>query len=100
MVLNLFVRLIRKGFVLFAFLFVFSLVLGQAAVHSITGESVEISKFCPKGHSEENIVPIAYGYPGPGMLEDADKGLVKLGGCVISGNDPHWYCQVCQSRWE
>jgi len=80
--------------------FAFNLAECQAVVNSTSAEEVEFDRFCPKGHSEENIVRIVYGYPGPGMMEDAQNGLIQLGGCVITGNDPKWFCQMCQSQWE
>ena len=53
---------------------------------------------CPKCGSE-HVLPIAYGLPGPEMMEDVRRGEIELGGCVISGNDPQWSCQACGWRW-
>jgi len=47
---------------------------------------------CPYGHSN-NIIPIVYGMPGPKLMEEARKGHVYLGGCIISDCDPHYYCK-------
>lgn len=48
---------------------------------------------CPYGHSN-NIIPIVYGMPGPKLMEEARKGHVYLGGCIISECDPHYYCKI------
>lgn len=50
---------------------------------------------CPEGHTD-NIVPIAYGLPGPELMKSSQAGEVYLGGCVISGCDPHHYCKAHQ----
>ena len=42
------------------------------------------------------LIPIVYGYPGPGLMDEADAGRVRLGGCVVMGNDPAWECTVCE----
>ncbi|MBI1870915.1 MAG: hypothetical protein HYS07_06970 [Chlamydiae bacterium] len=54
---------------------------------------------CPKCGSPENVIPIVYGYPSQGLMDRADQGKVKLGGCVIGGNDPHYYCKKCEQSW-
>lgn len=40
-------------------------------------------------------IPIAYGYPGPGMFEAADRGEIALGGCCIDAEDPTRRCTAC-----
>ena len=37
---------------------------------------------CPYCRSK-NVIPIIYGFPGPDMFVAAEKGEIKLGGCVI-----------------
>ena len=37
-------------------------------------------------------IPIAYGLPGPGLMELAERGVVRLGGCVIEENQPTHEC--------
>ena len=54
---------------------------------------------CPQCGSRENVVPIIYGYPGPELRDAAERGEVKLGGCVISGDDPRWYCKDREYSW-
>jgi len=39
------------------------------------------------------VIPIVYGYPGPELFEQAEKGLVKLGGCCVEPDNPEWYCK-------
>ena len=54
---------------------------------------------CPHCGST-NFIPIQYGYPGPGAIEDSDKGKVHLGGCVIDVFDqPNQHCNDCNHDW-
>ena len=48
---------------------------------------------CPTCNKKDEVIPIIYGYPSDRMFRKADKGKIKLGGCVISGCDPKWYCK-------
>ena len=48
---------------------------------------------CPVCHKSDQVIRIVYGYPGQKMLEDAEKGIIKLGGCIIDPNNPKWYCK-------
>jgi hypothetical protein len=45
---------------------------------------------CPRCGSR--AVPILRGYPSPAAFEAAERGEVVLGGCVITGDDPHFAC--------
>lgn len=49
---------------------------------------------CPSCNSN-NVVPIVYGMPASELMEQAERGEVKLGGCVVTGEDPGLYCQDC-----
>ena len=51
-------------------------------------------KSCPKCKSNM-IIDIVYGYPGDKLLSDASESKVKLGGCVIWGDDPEYTCKSC-----
>jgi len=51
------------------------------------------TKKCPVCGSNDQVVPVMYGMPGPKMQDDAAAGKIHLGGCIISDNDPKWYCQ-------
>jgi len=51
-------------------------------------------KSCPKCKSNM-IIDIVYGYPGDKLLSNASQSKVKLGGCVIWGDDPEYTCKSC-----
>ena len=53
---------------------------------------------CPKCN-KQNIIPIVYGYPSDKLLSDASAGNVRLGGCVIFGDDPNYSCKDCGHTW-
>jgi hypothetical protein len=53
---------------------------------------------CPECGGTE-LLRIVYGYPGPEMFEEAERGEVRLGGCVISGDMPDWACVACDHQW-
>lgn len=48
---------------------------------------------CPVCHKNDQVVRIIYGYPSEKTMEDAEKGLIYIGGCIISNNSPKWYCK-------
>lgn len=48
---------------------------------------------CPRCNGE--TVPIAYGFPGAGMFEAAERGEILLGGCVIFEGQPTSRCSEC-----
>ena len=50
---------------------------------------------CTKG----KLAPIAYGLPGPEMLQDFEMGLIQLGGCCVTDNDPELECLGCEARF-
>ena len=54
---------------------------------------------CPACKSN-NVVPIAYGLPGFEMIEEANKGKIHLGGCVIEEGAPDFHCNDCERDWE
>ena len=49
---------------------------------------------CPSCGAVE-VLPIAYGMPGPEMIAAADRGEIALGGCVIGPENPTWRCTKC-----
>ncbi|HBN83798.1 MAG TPA: hypothetical protein DDZ89_08130 [Clostridiales bacterium] len=53
---------------------------------------------CPVCGSK-NSIKIIYGYPGPEIMEKAQAGELKLGGCCLFGDDPEYYCKDCESQW-
>jgi hypothetical protein len=44
-------------------------------------------------------VPIVYGLPGSELQRDSENGLVSLGGCVVTGNDPELECLGCEEKF-
>jgi len=54
---------------------------------------------CPKCKST-NTIPIGYGFPGPEIWEEVEKGNLKLGGCVIEKDNPDMFCKDCKSEWK
>ncbi len=42
-----------------------------------------------------NVVPIAYGFPGPEMRAQVERGEIALGGCVIQEGNLQWRCTAC-----
>ena len=56
-------------------------------------------KQCPECHDKGSIVEIAYGYPGIEMIEKYEKGEIKLGGCLVSEDNPDWHCNKCGHEW-
>ncbi|MCJ7448228.1 MAG: hypothetical protein MUO72_11075 [Bacteroidales bacterium] len=52
---------------------------------------------CPKCGSSK-VVKIVYGEPSYEDSLEAEAGKIILGGCVITGNDPHWGCIDCKVK--
>jgi hypothetical protein len=48
---------------------------------------------CINGHMD-HIIPIKYGLPTTKTMKKAKKGLVHLGGCMITDCDPQYYCTI------
>ena len=47
------------------------------------------------------LVPIVWGYPGPDVIEESDRGTVALGGCVLPApGDPHPVKACRDCGWE
>jgi hypothetical protein len=54
---------------------------------------------CP-ACGEPGAVPIVYGMPGDvATFEEADAGLIVLGGCLSGEDDPDAACSACGHRW-
>ena len=53
---------------------------------------------CPACGSADTA-RIVYGYPADELLDAARHGEVKLGGCVLSHDDPEWHCSACDHEW-
>jgi ribosomal protein L37AE/L43A len=51
----------------------------------------------------KNVVPILYGYPGPQINDELERyerehkePPYELGGCLVTDNDPIWFCRSCR----
>ena len=53
---------------------------------------------CPKCKSNK-IIPIMYGMPTHEAFEEAEKGNIKMGGCMIREAMPDRYCTSCKYEW-
>lgn len=53
---------------------------------------------CPHCGGADSV-PIVYGYPSSDMFAADERGQVELGGCILWGDDPQWYCRPCGHRW-
>ena len=34
------------------------------------------------------------------MMEEGQSGKILLGGCMITDDNPEWYCKVCRYEWQ
>jgi DNA-directed RNA polymerase subunit RPC12/RpoP len=59
------------------------------------GTRVNKASDCPNC-GERGLVPIVYGFPNEFTIQLSSKGVVELGGCIISGDDPSFRCRRCQ----
>ena len=50
-------------------------------------------KACPVCHKTDQVIPILYGYPSWQLGQESKKGIVRLGGCCVSSENPEWYCK-------
>jgi hypothetical protein len=53
------------------------------------------SRVCPVCKKEDDVVNIIYGLPSCETMEEAEKGRVMLGGCMIfiGEKQPIYYCK-------
>jgi len=51
---------------------------------------------CPKCKSNKNTIPILYGLPTGEGFDKADRGELKIGGCVVREDNPEWHCKRCK----
>jgi hypothetical protein len=56
-------------------------------------KSFAITDICPKCKSNKNVIKIIYGYPTEETAKRADKGELRLGGCIINYCYPNYYCR-------
>jgi hypothetical protein len=51
---------------------------------------------CPECNSDR-VARILYGYPTLEALEEAEKGKLYLGGCILG--EHFWHCWNCGHEW-
>ncbi|MBE1534691.1 hypothetical protein [Actinomadura algeriensis] len=59
----------------------------------MTAETTDAPPACP--HCGGAPIPIVYGLPGSDLFEEAERGKVVLGGCVVWEGNPRWHCSAC-----
>ena len=65
----------------------------------VFSESEALNFFKCPNCSNEKAVRILYGKPARKAMEAANRKEIYLGGCVISGDDPQYYCYDCSNKW-
>ena len=55
---------------------------------------------CPSCGSTD-VAEVLYGFviPDEMLSAAAGRGEVVFGGCVVTGDDPRWECNVCEARF-
>ena len=53
---------------------------------------------CPDCKDSKVVIKILYGKPTQKAIDEAEKGLIKLGGCCPKPEK--WLCQRCQKRFK
>jgi len=53
---------------------------------------------CPECGSEL-VLEIVFGLPTDDAMEEAERGRIALGGCLVSDDDPEWRCKSCGYEW-
>ena len=56
------------------------------------------AKTCPRCGSEQTV-PLIYGMPTDEAAEEARRGEVALGGCVVFPDAPDHTCRNCGYEW-
>jgi len=54
------------------------------------------AKVCPVCKSSQDVIPIGYGLPGPGMYQASAKKEMHLGGCMVGPSSARWWCEKDQ----
>lgn len=44
-------------------------------------------------------IPLVFGLPGPRLMEEAQRGAVALGGCILPDFPPKWSCPQCHAMY-
>lgn len=58
--------------------------------------NIDKKSVCPVCKTSDNVIPIVYGKPGRELMEKAERGEVKLGGCVVEKDAPSNHCKKDQ----
>ena len=58
----------------------------------------ETSRRCPRCGSNRSL-PYVYGLPAPGAGEQARRGEILLGGCIVDQSLPTHFCLACRHRF-
>jgi hypothetical protein len=58
-----------------------------------------IKPVCPICKTDKTSIPIMYGRPAAIAIQRAEKGELKLGGCLIGPNSPKHYCKKDQRSY-
>ena len=48
---------------------------------------------CPVCRRYDKVVPVIHGMPSHELFLEAERGLLRLGGCCVSDENPQWYCR-------
>ena len=64
-----------------------------AAAHPSVDEVARKPRKCP--HCGGKLIDIVYGEPDPTTFEQAERGEIALGGCIITSESPFWQCSSC-----
>jgi hypothetical protein len=54
---------------------------------------------CPQCGSQD-VIRIVYGFPSSQTIEKAEKGEIKLGGCVVHPDNPNLHCKHCHFEFK
>lgn len=57
-------------------------------------------RICPNCR-ESSGVRIIYGMPDASLFDEAERGLVAIGGCLVMPDNPQWRClrAECRTEW-
>jgi hypothetical protein len=59
---------------------------------------MDTSSKCPACGSAK-VLQIIYGKPTRETMQRAERQEIKLGGCIVTGEDPNRFCDSCHHRW-
>lgn len=56
-------------------------------------KTITHNDLCPKCHSKQDVIRIVYGLPKKEAFDEAEKGNIWLGGCMVDDCSPLHYCK-------